>query len=432
MAHAVTKSAPMGYLFAAWIALLLVPATAAAFELPKFLTGGLGSPNANRPVGATAYQAQQPYDGFEIPITSRLVFRPALFTTEGGVLGVCILFLLIHYAGKARNRQMAERWAKKAMPLLSNEFASVADDTKGRGLVIWNGGSDALIFASGRRGCQSLSAVFTLKPRHDPLERFTSFVFDVATASLVPSHRDLLTLTFALPTTADNVYGIFALVDKTALQATRSGRFDLSFTKINDGDQAVTSRGIPNRFAILTESSDLTDQYLGEPDARGQAQRQKIGVADALKTSAADLLESLVISDQPAERPTGPVAVQQREPRLVLTLCMPKSDAQCEASLALLHVAVNIVDGLDKGIIKPRTEAMAKFRKTRAEVDKELLEESTKEQREAEREAKEEAKRKAEKEKFDRMTPAEQARRKELEKKRAQKKSAMKMQGRQQ
>ncbi|KAN0060912.1 hypothetical protein ACQY0O_006646 [Thecaphora frezii] len=426
MAHKETVLAPVGFIFAAWTALLL-SSPASALELPSFLKPGAAS---NRPIAATAYNAQQPYQGYEIPLGSRFVLRPALFTTEAGVLGFCLLFLLIHYVGKTRNRQIAERWAKKAVPLISSEFAAVADDTKGRGLLIWNGGSDALVFASGRRGCQSLSAVFALKPRHDPLERATSLAYDIATASLVPSHRDLLTLTFVLPKTADNISGVFALVDKTALQATRSGRFDLSFTKVNDSDQAVISRGLSNRWAVLTESADLTDQYLGEPDARGQAQRQKLGIADALATPAGDLLESLVVTDQPEFRPAAPIPVERRERKLILTLRAPKSDAQCESSLLLLHVAFNLLDALDKGVVKPRTETLAKFRKTRAEVDKELIEEATKEQREAEKEAREEAKRKAEKEKFDRMTPAEQARRKEVERKRAQKKTAMKMQGR--
>ncbi|SPO22082.1 uncharacterized protein UTRI_02084_B [Ustilago trichophora] len=418
--------APAGVVFAMWTMMLLASPTA-AFELPSFLKATVNTNgNVNRPTGATAYQANQPYDGIEIPIAGRFVFRPALFWLEGGVLGFCVLFILIHFVGKTRNRQMAERFASAALPTLEEEFAVVTNDD-GKGHLLWNGGNSALMFASGRRGCASLHVTFDLIPRHDPMEIVFAFLKDTVLASNT-AFRDTITLTFTLPPTADNVSGVFALVNKGALQHTRTGRFDLTFAKVNDSDSAVTSRGLSKQWAIMSESSDLTDGFLGEPDQKGVAQRSKLGLVDLLEGQAGKFLDSLVLTDQPFTRPTrGPIPAEKRERLLILTLQVPKSRTDALKAVELLQFGCNLVDALDKGVIKVRNETLNKLRKTRAQVDKELQEEATKEQREAEQEAKEEAKRKAEKEKFDKLSPAEQAKRKEVERKRAMKKGAHKV-----
>lgn len=414
--------APTGAIFAIWTMFLLA-SPSASFELPSFLRSSL---DINRPTGATAYQANQPYDGLEYPLFGRFVFRPALFWLEGGVLGFCMLFVLIHYVGKTRNLQVASRIAAAALPTLEQEFAVVADDD-GRGHLLWNGGNSALMFASGRRGCTRLHVTFDLIARHDPMEILYTLAKDIVLASTASSFRDTVTFTFTLPPTSDNVSGVFALVNKGALQHTRSGRFDLTFAKVNDSDSAVTSRGLSKQWAIMSEASDLTDGFLGEPDQKGIAHRSKLGLTDVLEGQAGKFLDSLILTDQPFTRPTRPIPVDKRERLLILTLQLPKSRSDMSKAVELLQLGCNLVDALDKGVIKARSETLAKLRKTRAQVDKEIEEEATKEQREAEQEAREEAKRKAEKEKFDKLSPAEQAKRKEVERKRAMKKAGTKV-----
>ncbi|PWY98489.1 DUF1682-domain-containing protein [Testicularia cyperi] len=425
--RSMVSAVPVGAVFAIWT-LLLLSSPSAAFEIPSFLKASTGM-HANQPVGTTAYQANQPYEGLEIPIYGRFVFRPALFKLEGGVVAVAFLFVLMHLVGKARNRQMAERWATFATPKLEQEFAAVSrDDDSKKSAVLWNGGNTAMMYASGRRGCAALHVTFDFQPRHDPLEMAYLFLYDIVTAATVSSLRDTITLTFTLPPTGDNISGIFALVNKNVLQATRSGRFDLSFTKVNDADSTVTSRGLSDKWAVMSESTDLTDAFLGDADQKGTEQRQRVGLVEALNGDTGKCLESLVLTDQPFERPSrGPIPAEKRERLLILTLRVPKSTAEAQKSAELIEVGANIVDAIDRGIVKVRQETLAKLRKTRAQVDKELLDEATKDQREAEKEAKEEAKRKADKAKFDKLSPAEQAKRKELERKRAMKKGAQRV-----
>lgn len=406
--------------------MMLLASPSSAFQMPSFLSQLVTIERVNKPVGAVG-SSTTPYDGLEFPLFGNFVFRPALFWLEGGVLGFCLLFVLIHLVGKTRNRQMATRVAEAALPALQQEFAAVANDD-GPSHLLWNGGNAALMFASGRRGCASLHVTFDLIPRHDPMEILFAFIKDTVMASSTSSFRDVITLTFTLPPTADNITGVFALVNKGALQATRSGRFDLTFAKVNDSDSTVTSRGLSKQWAVMSEAPELTDALLGEADQKGVAQRSKLGLVDLLAGQAGRFLDSLVLTDQPFTRPTnGPIPVEKRKRQLILTLQVPTSRADAQKAVELLQFACNLVDAMDTGVVKLRNETMAKLRKTRAQVDKELQDEATKEEREAEQEAREEAKRKAEKEKFDKLSPAEQAKRKEVERKRAMKKSAQKM-----
>lgn len=148
-----------------------------------------------------------------------------------------------------------------------------------------------------------MHAHFTLTPWHDPLALLYFAVGDIAAATTNPSARDLLTLRFALPFQGpDNVCGVFAIVAKTCLRVTRKGRFDLTFAKLAD-EADVAQRGLDKAFAVLSETTDLSDTFLGAAGGVGDQQREKVGLQSAINGPAGRLLESLVLSDQPNEKP---------------------------------------------------------------------------------------------------------------------------------
>lgn len=129
-----------------------------AFRLPTF--GGSSSESKeNAPVGATAQGAAEaisaPYEGREYHIGSRLIFRPAQFKTEGALLGLCVLYLALHFAGKTINQSRARAFAKAATPMLNSEFFLVARVREDKDVMMWNGGDEAVMYASGRRGVDS-------------------------------------------------------------------------------------------------------------------------------------------------------------------------------------------------------------------------------------------------------------------------------------
>ncbi len=79
---------------------------------------------------------------------------------------------------------------------------------------------------------------------HDPMEILFAFVKDTVMASTTSAFRDAITLTFTLPPTTDNVSGVFALVNKGALQYTRMvdsiSRLPKSTTRIAPSPRAVS------------------------------------------------------------------------------------------------------------------------------------------------------------------------------------------------
>lgn len=157
--------------------------------------------------------------------------------------------------------------------------------------------SDALVHCS-------LRILFELVPYHDPIELLYNYAVETATSAPSGISGDSISLTFLLPyQTPDNISGVFAIVDKASLRASRRGRFDLSFAKVLDGEQVNEQRQLDNRFAIMSETGELTDAFLGEVGERGNAVRHRIGLQAALNSAAGKYLYSLVLSDQPERRP---------------------------------------------------------------------------------------------------------------------------------
>ena len=77
--------------------------------------------------------------------------------------------------------------------VLEDEFAFVGKEDapaghhfgtgEGDGKLVWNGGGEALAYASGRRGVDGLQILFSLTPFHDPFELLYTFLYNAATGS---------------------------------------------------------------------------------------------------------------------------------------------------------------------------------------------------------------------------------------------------------
>ena len=130
-------------------------------------------------------------------------------------------------------------------------------------------------------------------------------LYELALAVPISSVRDRLTLTFQLPPTSDNTSGVFALVDKAVLQAVRKARpFDLSFARLLDWQEGEReARGLSAQWAVMSESADLTDGFLGNAGSQGEERRSKLAVQQVLNSPAGKWLESLILTDLPAKRP---------------------------------------------------------------------------------------------------------------------------------
>ena len=157
-----------------------------------------------------------------------------------------------------------------------------------------------------------------------------------------------------------------------------------------------------------------------------------MGVAERLHGPGGRFFVSLLYTDQPAREPTsGAVPESERIERLELTMRVPRTASEASASLPLLALVLDIADALAQtsagrsDILQLRPETYTTLKKTRAQVGQELTERHAREDRAEAAGAEEEERRRAQQEKFEKLTPAEQARRKDLAKRRAQRKAQM-------
>lgn len=91
-----------------------------------------------------------------------------------------------------------------------------------------DGYSDFFNFSTGRRVVASLHTVFTLRPRHDPLQVIYQFLYGLYDFSYSPS--DILTLDFKLHPTTSAPEGVLAVVRKEELRTIKRERWDLVST----------------------------------------------------------------------------------------------------------------------------------------------------------------------------------------------------------
>lgn len=100
-------------------------------------------------------------------ITSKISIAPVDLKWEGIALLLSLAFVFLHAIGKRRNRSLAHNWVQQALPVIEKEFATTAKDSNGKGeLLLWNGGDEAVLYASGRRGVER--SVHPLHLSHSP------------------------------------------------------------------------------------------------------------------------------------------------------------------------------------------------------------------------------------------------------------------------
>lgn len=90
-----------------------------------------------------------------IVVSSRVVVKPIDFQLEALVACIALAYVLLHTLGKKKNQRLADTWVAQAIPTIEKEFATTAKDGEGKGeLLLWNGGDEAVLYASGRRSVE--------------------------------------------------------------------------------------------------------------------------------------------------------------------------------------------------------------------------------------------------------------------------------------
>lgn len=107
------------------------------------------------PIHESLYASLLAWANGPIAITSKVSIKPYELRTELFVFLGAIAFWIIHLVGKSTNRRLAHNWVREALPMIEKEFATTANDGQGKGeLLLWNGGDEAVLYASGRRSVE--------------------------------------------------------------------------------------------------------------------------------------------------------------------------------------------------------------------------------------------------------------------------------------
>lgn len=249
------------------------------------------------------------------------------FKAEGVILGIISVALLLHLLGARSNRSKAKKWIRAHAAPLSAEFAvvgfagvpAIAADKKGDELVKALEESSAqqgdrllkekslfefATYATGRANVAFVDVKLTLLKRFNPLTAFFESAIgffwesvgqpqDVVEATLYPFDGKEGQLVPGVPgaaelrgkdskSTYDNF--VWALVHKECMRRVRDERYDVSLTFTKDNSK------LPNWLTVMSESAEITEAVLTP---------ELIQAAEA----AGDLLEYLIISDQPIDKP---------------------------------------------------------------------------------------------------------------------------------
>jgi len=258
------------------------------------------------------------------------------FRQEGVILGLLLVIVAIHLYGTATNRRKAKAWITAHAPTLKNEFALVgfggrkpptADEVESEGLA-----NDSLqlpeellkekspqefsTYATGRQNVAFLDVNLTFLKRYSPLslifEYGASLFFESMPAPverveaiLYPfDGREALTVPGQLPgahelrkDTKSSYDGfVWAVVNKETMKQLRDERYDVSITSTKDHPK------LPNWATVMSESSEITE-FLLTPE-----------LVQAIET-AGELLEHIIITDQPIDRPLKYVQFHSHLPR---------------------------------------------------------------------------------------------------------------------
>ncbi|RDW65525.1 putative UPF0674 endoplasmic reticulum membrane protein [Coleophoma crateriformis] len=314
------------------------------------------------------------------------------FKQEGVILGLIFVIVLVHMYGTSTNRNKAKKWISAHAPSLRKEFALVgfggrraptASEVESDGLAKTLA-SDSLslpeellkekspqefgAYATGRQNVAFVDITLTLLKRYNPLTLIAEFGMSLFFDSMpAPSERVEVVLypfdgreALIVPGQAPGAQElrkdksgydgfVWAIVNKDNMKSLRNDRYDVSLTGTKDNSK------LPNWVTVMSESAEVTD-FLLTPEL--------IKVVE----EAGDILEYMVITDQPIDKPTKLDETVPKK-RMYLSLKFPSSGY--EKAIPLFEYFLRLPDQLVQGA-HFRPEVMRKVKQTREDQIKRL------------------------------------------------------------
>jgi hypothetical protein len=272
---------------------------------------------AATPAGFTGLGAV-PTGGSTVPYTKwyniHERYSPSDFKSEGVILSLILIVVVIHLLGTSANKKKAKAWIAAHSPTLRNEFALVGfggkqHSTKGElelpeDLLKEKSPQEYSTYASGRQNIAFMDVNLTLLKRYSPLSMIAEYGMSLFLDTMAPptesmeaiiypfDGREALTVPGQLPgaqelrkDTKSSYDGfVWAIVNKETMKQLRDDRYDVSITTTKDSPK------LPNWATVMSESAEITE-FLLTPE-----------LVKAIE-EAGELLNHLIITDQPNDQP---------------------------------------------------------------------------------------------------------------------------------
>lgn len=236
---------------------------------------------------------------------------------EAFIIPFLLLIVFWHLWGSRKNRRKAKVWMQAHLPTLQNEFAVVGysgvpkvvdiapEMELPEGLLKEKSVNEFATYATGRQNVAFIDVSMTLLKRYNPMlivgdmvmglffdsvtpvvERaeITSYAFDGKEKDLVPAPPGESAEQKSKSGNSSYDGFVFAIAHKSAMRQLRIDRYDVSLTFTKDSPK------LPEWLTVMSESAEITDMMLTPELIKA--------VGDA-----GDLFESLIVTDQPLEKP---------------------------------------------------------------------------------------------------------------------------------
>ncbi len=321
------------------------------------------------------------------------------FYLEGVLIPFILLALLVHFWGSGKNRRKATKWMAVHHPVLDSEFALVGYHRTPKAEAATSAQDASLLetankmsmdslpddvmkeqtaweyqtYASGRQNVAFLDVKVILKRRMNPLigiaEELTGMFFESVKPKAERMEAVLYTFDgnekhFVPPrvprsdevekprSTGNSAYDgfVFAVVNKMQMRKLREERYDASLTFTKDNSK------LPDWATVMSESAEVTDMMLTKD-------------LIAAINRAGDMLEYLIVSDQPTDKPSTLDETTPKK-RIHLSVKLP-SDGNYSSTLPIFQAFLRLPDVL-VGSAHFRPEVMKKINATR-ETEKSKL-----------------------------------------------------------
>lgn len=205
-----------------------------------------------------------------------------------------------------------------------------------------DGPTDFLTYASGRRGMERLYTHVHTRPRHDIFQQLFNIGWSLVDFGADSADNVTITAKMTPGSGGQDVGFVYGLIRKSKMANLRKNRFDLGLTKtVNDSNDFTAD------FAPMAEVHALNSSF---------SKASLTGLPETIK-EAGGYLNWLIITDQPAEKPSkGPLKPEEKERVIELNLRIPSDVSKLTPYIMLVF---NLIDAIHLQKLSLNTDVSA-------------------------------------------------------------------------